>query len=260
MKSKSTVDRIKTIQKHLNLEADGIIGPDTLTAIENRLFNVTGEMLERYSLVISRSGLDQLIDHEVSSKAYYNRRLKKPVWPGGASGITVGIGYDLGYNSRKQIQGDWSGKLPDRQLDRLVEVSGLKGEAARDALKRVKVVEVDFDTASDVFYQRTLQRYAQATRKTYEGVEALFPDAQSALLSLVYNRGTAMSGARRKEMAEIRPLVLQQDYVGIANKIIEMKRLWEGKGLDGLLKRRDDEARLVLNANRRYLESSLIRL
>jgi hypothetical protein len=260
MKSKSTIDRIKTIQRRLGLDADGIIGPDTLTAIENELFNVTGEMLETFSLVISREGLDQLINHEVVSKSYYNRLLKKPVWPGGGSGVTIGIGYDLGYNRESQIEADWSGKVSDRELKKLTDVSGLKGEAASDVLKRLKSIEIDFDAASDVFYQSTLIRYAQMTRKTFDGVEALFPDAQSALLSLVYNRGTSMSGAKRREMAAIKTLVTQQDYVGIANKITEMKRLWEGKGLDGLLKRRDDEARLVLNANRRYIESNLIRL
>ena len=187
MKGQSTVDRIKVIQQHLRREPDGIIGAHTLTAIENELFNVTGEMLEKYSLVISREGLDQLIKHEVITKSYYNRKLKKPVWPGGGSGVTIGIGYDLGYNSKSQIRIDWTGKVADRELNKLIGASGLKGEAANEQLKRLKSVEVDFDTASQVFYQSTLIRYAQATRKAYEGIEALFPDAQSALLlSLIH--------------------------------------------------------------------------
>ncbi len=69
-----------------------------------------------------------------------------------------------------------------------------------------------------------------------------------------------MSGSRRKEMAAIRPLVLQRDYAGIAHEIKNMKRLWIGKNLAGLLKRRDDEADLVSNANRDYAESNLIRV
>jgi len=64
-----------------------------------------------------------------------------------------------------------------------------------------------------------------------------------------------MSGSRRKEMAAIKPLVLQQDYDGIAQEILSMKRLWQGKGLDGLLKRRDDEAALVSQSDRGYKKS-----
>ncbi len=260
MKNKSTVDRIKHIQKHLNIKPDGIIGPDTLTGIENRLFNKVIDVSSAYSLIISRTGMRELIGHEVVSKNYYSRLLKKPVWPGGSSGVTIGIGYDLGYNRAAQIQKDWGGKIPDAALEKLKRVSGLKANKAKLAIKRLKSVEITFDHASQVFSESTLPRYAKSTLKAYPGIEVLYHDAQAALLSLVYNRGTSMSGSRRKEMAAIKPLVLQQDYVGIAQEIRNMKRLWEGKGLDGLLKRRDAEAELVLSANRKYKQSELIRV
>jgi GH24 family phage-related lysozyme (muramidase) len=46
-------------------------------------------------------------------------------------------------------------------------------------------------------------------------------------------------------MAAIKPLVPKKDYNGIASQIRSMKRLWIGQGLDGLLKRRDEEAKMV---------------
>jgi GH24 family phage-related lysozyme (muramidase) len=46
-------------------------------------------------------------------------------------------------------------------------------------------------------------------------------------------------------MVNIKDLVANKDYKGIAKEIRSMKRLWEGKGLDGLLKRRDKEAKMV---------------
>ena len=260
MKNKSTVERLKHIQKHLNIEPDGIVGSDTLTALENVLFETDASSLSTHSLVISRKGMNQLIGHEIASKAYYNRFLKKPVWPGGSSGITIGIGYDLGYNSAAQIQKDWGGKIPDAALEKLMKVSGLKADKAKAVVNRLKSIEVGFDQASEVFSDSTLPRYAASTLKAYPGIEGLYHDAQAAILSLVYNRGASMSGSRRKEMAAIKPLVLQQDYAGIAQEILNMKRLWEGRGLDGLLKRRDDEAKLVLNADRQYQESELIRV
>jgi len=69
-----------------------------------------------------------------------------------------------------------------------------------------------------------------------------------------------MSGSRRKEMAAIKPLVVQQDYADIAQEIVNMKRLWVGKGLAGLLKRRDAEADLVSHSDRMYKKADLIRV
>lgn len=260
MSIKSTTQRIKNIQKHFKLEADGIIGPATLTAIENSLFENNDSAADDLLLTISKKGMDQLIQHEIVSKSYYNRFLKHPIWPGGSSGVTIGVGYDLGYNRSSQIHHDWRGKIPDVELEKLKKVSGLKSDDAAKALNRVKSITVNFDEAKQVFSESTLPRYAALSRKVYPGIELLLPDVQAALLSLVYNRGGSMSGSRRKEMAAIKPLVLQQDYAGIAHEIQKMKRLWEGRGLSGLLRRRDDEADLVLNANRDYVESTLIRV
>lgn len=258
-KALSVSVRIKRIQQHFNLEADGIIGSATLTAIEDRLFDAA-PAADDYSLLISDVGMQQLIQHEIASKNYYNRFLKHPVWPGGASGITIGIGYDLGYSRASQIQRDWFGKISDLNLEKLKKVSGLKAEKVKQQLHRVKRVSINYDAAIAVFSESTLPRYAAMTRKAYPGVEKLHADAQAALLSLVYNRGSAMSGSKRKEMAAIKSLVLQQDYAGIAQAIRDMKRLWEGKGLAGLLKRRDEEAELIDHANRHYKKSELIRV
>ena len=54
-----------------------------------------------------------------------------------------------------------------------------------------------------------------------------------------------MSGDSRKEMRAIRDLVPSQDYAQIADQLRSMKRIWEGKGLDGLIERREAEAKLV---------------
>jgi GH24 family phage-related lysozyme (muramidase) len=46
-------------------------------------------------------------------------------------------------------------------------------------------------------------------------------------------------------MLNIKPLVLKKDYKGIAREIRSMKRIWEGKNMDGLIKRREEEAKMV---------------
>jgi hypothetical protein len=262
MPGRETILRIKRIQKHLNVTVDGIVGPGTLTALENALFTRRqAETLPNYTLTISKKGFRALVRHEISSPEYYRLKLQRPYWPGGSSGITIGIGYDLGYNSKAQIRKDWKQFLSDDDLNRLLSVAGKKATTAKQSLTPdIRKARIPFDAASDVFSTAVLPRYAKLTVKAYPGVEKLFPDAQAVLLSLLYNRGTAMSGSRRREMKAIQPLVKNADYDGIAQQIRAMKRLWVGMGLDGLLKRRDDEANLVKNASANYSWKDLIRL
>jgi GH24 family phage-related lysozyme (muramidase) len=49
-------------------------------------------------------------------------------------------------------------------------------------------------------------------------------------------------------MRAIVNLVAKKDYEGIADQIERSKRLWENVGLDGLVKRREEEADLILNS------------
>ncbi len=251
-------ERIMHLQTFLHLEADGVIGPDTLTAIEQRI--LPPQSSKGTVLHVSRKGIKQLVQFEISSEGYYRKFLQSPTWPGGASGITIGIGYDLGYCSTAECSKAWSGKISDADLARLTQVTRLKGDTAQEALPSVADIKVPLSAANEVFYLSTLPQYAEDTAKTYPGVELLFADAQTALLSLVYNRGTRLSGSHRVEMKAIQPLVTAQDYPGIAAQIRKMKRLWIGKGLDGLLARRDAEAQLCLEAARVYPPDELIHL
>ncbi len=255
-------DRIKRLQKHLKLDADGVIGPATLSALENKILGKkkAEEASSLYSLTLSKKGFEQLINHEISSPGYYNLRLQRPVWPGGGSGVTIGIGYDLGYNRASQIKRDWSPYLSDKELQLLISVAGKKGKNAKNKLKSVKSIRIPYEVAATVFSESTLPHYAKAAQKTYKGIEKLLPDAQAAIVSLVYNRGTRLSGSKRKEMKAIQALIKKQKYDEIAEQILLMKRLWQGTGLNGLLKRRDDEAKLVSSARKNYNWKELIRV
>ncbi len=144
------------------------------------------------------------------------------------------------------------------ELEKLVVIAGLKRGSAKAAVGGVKHIKIGLPLAEAVFYRGTLPRYAASPLKAYPGADELHADAQAGLLSLVFNRGAKMSGVARREMAAIRPLVKDQDNAGIAAQIRSMKRLWEGKGLDGLLKRRDDEADLISQSRRLYREDELV--
>lgn len=184
-----------------------------------------------------------LLEFEVGGgERYYNAALKHPTWPGVASGVTIGIGWDAGYNSAATLRADWSA-LPEADVGRLSAVAGIKGAAAKAAAARVRDITVPWSVALDVFESVTLPKFARQTLQAFPGADKLHPDAFGALLSLVFNRGPSLSGDKRREMRQIASLVPGRDYDAIAAQIRAMKRLWPG--VRGLLRRREAEAVLV---------------
>ena len=197
---------------------------------------------------LNKASLDLILRFEVGGgAAYYNRYLHAPTWPKGASGVTIGVGYDLGYNSPQDITRDWGGHLPDAVLQRLIPCSGLTGEKAAAAIAGVKDIDVSWDAALSVFEDRTIPRYWSMACKAFPGLSSLSDNCQGAITSLVFNRGTSMAGDSRAEFRAIRDLVTKADYAGIATQLRAMKRIWRGTAIEaGMARRRDAEADLVL--------------
>jgi GH24 family phage-related lysozyme (muramidase) len=259
---RSNSERLRAIQRHLGVEADGTLGPQTLGAIESALAIEFSPPRRQTGLgmCLSQRGVQLIVRHEITSDAYYRRALARPIWPGADSGVTIGIGYDLGYLDRLRFETDWSQHLHRDSLTRLGAVCGLKGPAARERLATVADITISLVWARAVFAQTTLPRYARQTRQAFPGAESLYADVQTALVSLVYNRGASMQGPTRREMRDIRNQVSNADLAAIADSISAMKRLWEGRNLAGLLRRRDEEAALVREARSSYEDSELLYL
>ncbi len=169
-------------------------------------------------------------------------------WPGGNSGITIGVGYDLGQVTADQFEADWGPHLSGDALNRLKTALGKCGEAAKECAPQFSDIHIGSEDAERVFENCTLPLYAQRAEKALPGVTDLPADVQGALLSLVYNRGTSMEGDRRTEMRAIRDAVQTRNLQEIANQLRSMKRLWAGQGMDGLIRRREAEAELVESA------------
>lgn len=242
---------ITKVQKALNLNADGIDGPNTWKQI---LIKITGEQPAEIPVInsnnesnpLSAKSFALILKYEVGGgESYYNKCLKHPCYPGGESGVTIGIGYDLGYNTSYQFAEDWKGVIDTQSYIRLLQHLGKKSTNAKAAISSVKDIEISWDAAEIVFKKNTLPRFINETKKAFPNSDKLHPDAFGALVSLVFNRGASISGQSRIEMLNIRNLIASKDYEAIANEVRKMKRLWIGKGLDGLLVRRDDEASLI---------------
>ena len=195
----------------------------------------------------SQKALALILKYEVGGgQSYYEKFLTKPEWPGGASGFTVGIGIDCGYYTPNELEKMFS-FLPKDQLDIIKGASGKTGQAGKDYTKQHKNsgIVITWEQAIDIFDKITWAKFSRLAENAFPGLTELCDDAYGAIVSLVFNRGTSMKGDSRLEMRNIRDLVPKKDYKGIAKELRKMKRIWQGKNLDGLIDRREAEAKLV---------------
>lgn len=192
---------------------------------------------------LTPAGYALILEFETGGVNNYN---PYPLWPGGASGVTIGVGYDVGYQARDVVLSDWQ-QLGERR--RIADLAGKTGSQARWAVTSVEDIQVHWGLAVEVFDTVTLARWSQICQRTFPGFAALHPNAQAALLSLVLNRGNSLAGPQRAEMRAIRDLVPERDYRGIAVQLWKMTRIWRGTSLArGMIRRRQAEAALVETA------------
>lgn len=192
-------------------------------------------------LQISPESKALIVEHETGGRSGY---VKRPEWPGGASGVTVGIGYDCGYNGRAAILSDWS-DLPESTRLALASTAGVKGVAAKPRAAALRWIIVPWENAEALFVRNTMPRFGTMTASAFPGITSTHGHVQGSMLSIVFNRGASMSGSSRTEMRNIRGHVAAGRITSIPREIRSMKRLWVGKGLPGLLRRRDAEASLI---------------
>jgi len=202
--------------------------------------------------MLSKKSLDLILEFEVGGgENYYNKFLKSPVWPGEQSGVTIGVGYDLGYVNKTEFSEDWK-DLPKDIFDRLYKVVGIKGYNAKNLIRGLKDISIPWELSLQVFNNKTVTKFYNLTRQTFPNFDNLPEDAKGGLVSVVFNRGNALEGDRRREMKLIRDgmkLVSNYDQKAltfIANQIRSMKRIWIGGSIEkGMSRRRDAEAKLI---------------
>ena len=202
--------------------------------------------------MLSKKSLDLILEFEVGGgENYYNKFLKNPAWPGEQSGVTIGVGYDLGYVNKAEFSEDWK-DLPKETFDRLYKVVGIKGYNAKNLIRGLKDISIPWDLSLKVFNNKTVTKFYNLTRQTFPNFDNLPEDAKGGLVSLVFNRGNALEGDRRREMKLIRDgmklvsVYDQKALTFIANQIRNMKRIWIGGSIEkGMSRRRDAEAKLI---------------
>lgn len=197
--------------------------------------------------LVSARAVDLLVLFEVSNRKHYEKNLLSPVRPGGMSGVTVGIGYDLGYHREAWVREDWAGVLPEPTLERLCKACLLKGSTADLATAQLSDIVIGWEPAERQFLSTTLPRFIAETQKALPATNRLSDDSLGAMVSLVFNRGPSFGipGDRYTEMNAILAHMRSGNYKAIPGELRKMKRLWEGKpGMRGVVLRRELEAQL----------------
>lgn len=196
---------------------------------------------------LSAAGVTFIARNEVSSPAGYRRSFSRPIWPKGESGVTIGIGYDLRFSDEAQLRADWKDHLSETLLQRLATV--LKRQGTKALADGLGNVEIPLRAAMAVFVARSLPHTIAQARSIYPQIDVLLPAQQTALASLVYNRGARLSdldAARqdRREMREIKALLAANEVEAVAEQFDSMRRLWDSQTQAGLVRRRHEEATL----------------
>jgi hypothetical protein len=190
---------------------------------------------------------DLIIFPEVSDENNYNLKLQKPIWPGGTSGITIGLGYDLGHQSPDQIEHDLQRIINDSDISKLKSFAGIIGIICKRYLP-VDII-ITWNQAQQIFYSTSLKRYSGIAARIYDELETLHPYEQTAIIGLIYNRGGSLKDKpgedRRREMNLLIQAIKLDDDKQMSLLIRSMKRLWKNQGLNGLINRRELEAQYI---------------
>lgn len=204
-------------------------------------------------LKISNRAAQLIVSAEVTSPAVYTKRYQGPIWPKGQSGVTVGVGYDIGHTIPEQFWSDWKPFLSPEALDRLMIGCETTGDEAEFLLEALGDIAIPWDIAYRQFLQRQLPREIGLAERTLPNFAELPEDCRGAIVSLTYNRGTAGFQAapldepegRRKEMKAIYDLMAEGAFDAIPELLLQMRRLWQDNpAMAGVVLRREAEAAL----------------
>lgn len=195
---------------------------------------------------IPPDALTLVVDEEDGSATYYAKHYTHFEWPAGASGPTIGIGYDCGYVTKEEAEADWKDFVSPTTLAWIIKAVGLRGHAAEIFVKaHGTMVTITWDEAMAEFTGREEPKWLARCRAALPGFDDMPPLCQGAIFSLSYNRGTGGyddPSSRDAEMRAIKKDIAAKNYVDIPNQISAMRRLWP-KGGD-LWNRRLHEAAL----------------
>jgi len=180
----ATERAVQFVQKTKGEEVNGKV---------NKAFIEWSESLENPYPELNVNGIAYIAKAETGGLSYYDNNAQFPHYPGGKSGITIGVGFDLGQNSTQEFTRVWSSYLSSTEIAELSKDSKLKNRPKRGSKKRARElkkmgIQISFDIAWQVFTKDTLPDYYDKTQSIYPSLPNLPDLCRSALVSLIYQR------------------------------------------------------------------------
>ena len=223
--TETAVRRIQALGAQMGLDTliDGEAGPQTLRALD-AVASALPEPVEDHPELMP--GFRGSIAW-VHAREGHNGR---PYWPGGASGVTLDPGVDLGHQTYADVV-EWYGH---DVASRLSHALGVRGVAARRLLPingvtvRRKHAERLLPVVAQSYWASTVHRWPQLFH-----APSL---AQTAMLSLAYNRG-----ANNRHLEGLTPLIAEGAWDKAGSMVARMQQ----DRRDGIPARRRAEAALL---------------
>lgn len=181
---------------------------------------------------LSANGMQFIYNHE--AQAGVSNKLH---WPGGASGVTLGPGYDMKGRSAESIVRDLTAVGVDRNT--AVSISrgaGLTGSAARNFARNNEGLVSLSRTQESALLQTTVRSYEQTVRDSVR--VPLTQNQFDSLVSFAYNIGA--DGFRGSTALRL----VNQGRMGEVGGAMRMWNKSDGQVNQGLVNRRNDEVAL----------------
>ncbi|MEW9797039.1 pesticin C-terminus-like muramidase [Alteromonas sp. CYL-A6] len=265
--SRSEVKHLQRLLNHtgFTLTADGYFGQATKDAVmrfqQAESYPATGDVDDATWQALEKRLAARLTDAATAPTALPDTELEgfrgdshwihqreghagKAYWPGGASGVTLDPGFDLGHQETDAIRQHFSAFLSPEQLDACIQCIGITGEEARSRLDESAVlgsIRVSREQAEQVF-PAVLAPYWEAISRRFPVLTSAStpPAVQTALLSLAFNRG-----AYNRDLASLSEPLAEHDWMRVGTRIGQMQ---QNHSLAGIRKRRKMEGDLILDA------------
>jgi GH24 family phage-related lysozyme (muramidase) len=230
-----TEDAVKAFQRGQGINESGIVDKPTWAALARHLRAAIGLAQEETQKLLNgfAGDLDWVHEREGHRGTAY--------WPGGASGVTLDPGVDLGHVDSALIDRLYGPLLSADQCLAAKKCLGLKGDTAKAALSADPILETIRIKREDA--ERLMPFAAEsywkkiAARFPLVSTPGTLPSVQTVFLSLAYNRGAGNS-----DLDQLKSSLDRAEWAEVADRVGAMQQDHE---LEGIRVRRRDEANLI---------------